>query len=54
LLLIVAIKGKDADHLNLTVSSHSKYIDESEFDGENYKVSWLQKSLFKSNNFKIT
>ena len=58
-LVVVSIRGKDSDNLNLTASGHARIGDDEIFSGEeedsrDERIKWYNKNKFKSVQFKIT
>jgi len=58
-LVVVSIRGKDSESLNLTASGHSRIGDDEIFSGDSEdsrdeRIKWYNKNKFKSVQFKIT
>ena len=57
-IVVVSLKGKDSESLNLTTTGHMRLKDDdllldSIFTDDD-RVGWYQKNSFKSINFKIS
>lgn len=53
-MVVVSIRGKDVDHLNLTATGHGRMSDDEEYYQVDERIQWYVRNEFKTTKFQIT